>query len=114
MDLGLNNCARAALPLIGAVALTACSGDREAEAETPVAEAEVSTELPESVVSDNRLEAAANAAAEVASSPRPEVVFVPVPAGGGAQGNQQSAQGQRQIGNSAAPANQVQGNQQRR
>ena len=72
---------------LGAASLAACGGDREAEAETPVAEAEVSTELPETVVSDNRLEATANAAAQVASTPPSRVVVVPVPVGSNAQAN---------------------------
>lgn len=76
---------RTALICIGAASVAGCSGDREAEAETPVAEAQVSTELPESVVSDNRLEATANAAAQVASTPPSQVVVVPVPVGGNGQ-----------------------------
>ncbi len=84
--LPLNSCAL----LIAATALSGCGG-REAEGETPVAEAEVSTELPESVVSDQRLDAAANAAAQVASSPPAQVVVVPVPGSPG--GNQGAATG---------------------
>lgn len=76
---------RSVLTALGAASLAACGGDREAEAETPVAEAEVSTELPETVVSDNRLEATANAAAQVASTPPSQVVVVPVPVGGNGQ-----------------------------
>ena len=49
-------------------ALAAC-GDREAESETPIAEAEVSTELPEQVVSDQQLQGTADAAAANASTP---------------------------------------------
>ena len=65
--------------LAAAAALAACGNDeRQAEAETPVSEAEVSTELPESVVSDEALNATAEAAADVAASP-PPVVAVPVP-----------------------------------
>ena len=37
------------------VTLAACDKERTAEADTPVSEAEVSTELPETVISDNRL-----------------------------------------------------------
>ena len=48
-------------------ALAAC-GDREAESETPVAEAEVKTELPEEVVSDQQLQNTADAAAAGAST----------------------------------------------
>jgi hypothetical protein len=67
------------------LALSACGeGDREAEAETPVSEAEVSTQLPESVVSDEQLEATANAAADIAASPPAQIV--PVPVGGGQPG----------------------------
>ena len=53
--------------LLSTGALAAC-GDREAESETPVAEAEVSTDLPESAVSDAQLQGAANAAAAEAST----------------------------------------------
>ena len=66
-------------------ALAAC-GDREAESETPVAEAEVSTDLPEQVVSDQQLQGTADAAAATASSPPPTVVAVPVPAQGATGG----------------------------
>lgn len=77
----------------GLLALTACGeGERTAEAETPVSEAEVSTELPETVVSDNQLEATANAAAELAARPPAQVIPVPVPAGQAQQG-QAGAQG---------------------
>ena len=63
-------------------ALAAC-GDREAESETPIAEAEVSTELPEQVVSDQQLQGTADAAAANASTPP---ATVPAPgATGGAQ-----------------------------
>lgn len=48
-------------------ALAACGDSREAEAETPVAEAEVQTELPETVISDAELQDAAEGAAEGAS-----------------------------------------------
>lgn len=48
-------------------ALAACDDSREAEAETPVAEAEVETELPETVLSDAELQDTAEAAAESAS-----------------------------------------------
>ena len=88
---------RALVAGLGAAALAACGGDREAEGETPVAEAEVSTELPESVVSDNQLEATANAAAQAASTPPAQVVIVPVPAGQG---------GGQQTGNVQAPPQQ--------
>ena len=53
--------------LAASAALAACDDGREAEAETPVAEAEVSTELPETVVSDAELQEAADAAAVGAS-----------------------------------------------
>jgi hypothetical protein len=48
-------------------ALAAC-GEREAESETPVAEAEVKTEMPEEVVSDQQLQNTADAAAAGAST----------------------------------------------
>lgn len=80
----------AAIGSASLIAVTGCDGERRAEADTPVSEAEVTTELPESAVSDQQLETAANVAAEMAASPPPEVVAVPVPtgeaAGGGAAG----------------------------
>lgn len=81
-----------------AAALAACGG-REAESETPVAEAEVETELPESVVSDEQLEATADVAADMASQPPPPaVVAVPVP------GNAAEGQTQEPVANEAQPA----------
>ena len=78
--------AAAAALLSGAFALSACGDeDRTAEAETPVSEAEVSTELPEGVVSDQQLEATANAAADLAATPPAEIVPVPVGGGTGAE-----------------------------
>lgn len=54
-----------------ALALSACGDDeRTATAETSVAEAEVSTEMPEAAVPDAQLEASANRAAADASQPR--------------------------------------------
>lgn len=70
---------------IGAlIALSGCDGERKAEADTPVSEAEVRTELPESVVSDDQLQTSAEVAADIAASPPPEVEIVPVPVGNGA------------------------------
>ena len=89
----------AALPIAAAAALAACNDDREAEAETPVSEAEVSTELPESVVSDAALNATANAAAEVAATPPARVVPVPVPVGQGGNGAGADGQGAEAAGN---------------
>lgn len=63
------------------VTVTACDSERTAEADTPVSEAEVSTDLPESAVSDQQLQATANVAADIAATPPPEVVPVPVPVG---------------------------------
>ena len=75
-------------------ALSACGdGERSAEADTAVSEAEVSTELPESVVSDEQLEATANAAAEIAATPPAQVVPVPVPSGGASAANNQTGTG---------------------
>jgi|GEM_PF-2995529 len=55
-----------------AFALSACgSKERTAEADTSVAEAEVSTTMPAAAVSDAQLEAAANRAAANASQPAP-------------------------------------------
>ena len=62
--------------LIGAASLAAC-GDREAESETAISEAEISTDLPESVVTDEQLQATADAAAELAATPPPQVMVVP-------------------------------------
>ena len=62
-----------ALLIPGAVALmalAACSEKREAEVNTGTAEAEVSTTLPKSQVSDDQLEAAAQGAAAVAETPQ--------------------------------------------
>lgn len=81
------NAARMALAAAsaGAVAIIGgCGNERTAEADTPVSEAEVSTDLPESAVSDERLQASADAAAQVAATPPSEVIAVPVPAGNGA------------------------------
>ena len=63
-------------------ALAAC-GDREAESETPVVEAEVTTELPEQVVSDQQLQNTADAAAATASTPP---AAVPAPGAAGTTG----------------------------
>jgi peptidylprolyl isomerase len=60
-----------------ALALSACGDDeRTATAETSVAEAEVSTEMPVAAVSDAQLEASANRAAADASQP-PEGALTP-------------------------------------
>lgn len=80
------------------IALTGCEGDRTAEADTPVSEAEVSTDLPETAVSDTQLEATANAAAEVAATPIPDAVAVPVPVDGTAAGNGAASAGNNTTG----------------
>jgi hypothetical protein len=69
----------AGLP-IACLALVAC-GDapRSARASTAVAEAEISTKLPASEVSDEFLMATATAAAEAASIPHPVAVGVVAP-----------------------------------
>lgn len=55
-----------------AFALSACgSNERTATADTSVAEAEVTTTMPEAAVSDAQLEATANRAAANASQPAP-------------------------------------------
>jgi hypothetical protein len=56
---------------LSAGSLAACSGEREAESETPVAEAEVKTDLPEEAMSDAQLQGAADAAAAAASTTSP-------------------------------------------
>jgi hypothetical protein len=54
----------AAAPLF----LAGCGdGKRSAEAETPISEAEVATDLPEDAISDQDLQAMANAAADQAA-----------------------------------------------
>lgn len=61
----------AAFAAAAALALSACGdNERTAEAETSVAEAEVTTEMPEGAVSDAQLEATANRAAADASQPQ--------------------------------------------
>ena len=68
--------------LAGAAVLAAC-GDKErtAEAETPAAQAEVTTKLPENQVSDQQLQSAAEGAAAVAETPQAgsSVVVSPEP-----------------------------------
>ena len=71
-----------ATALFGAASLAACGGqERKAESETPVAEAEVTTELPESVVPEPALEQAAENAADRASglpvSPEADAAAMP-------------------------------------
>ncbi len=72
-------CCAAALTLAG------CGEDgRTAEAETPVSEAEVATELPENIFSDQQLQQTADVAAEMAASPSADAVREPVVAENGA------------------------------
>lgn len=73
--------------LAGAALITACGEKREAEVDTGAAEAEVSTNLPESQVSDAQLKAAAEGAAAVAETPQgsnTSVVVTPPPTTGNA------------------------------
>ena len=73
------SCCAAALMLAG------CGEDgRTAEAETPVSEAEVATELPENVLSDQQLQETADVAAEMAASPSADTVPEPDAAESGA------------------------------
>lgn len=66
--------------LIASIALIGCDDARRtARASTSVAEAEVSTELPPSQVSDAFLQATATVAAEAASVPHPVAAAVVVP-----------------------------------
>jgi hypothetical protein len=71
-----------ALPLIAALAaagaLAACDDSRHAESKTPVAEAQVKTDLPPSTVSDQTLQQAADQAAAQASTPAPGTTGTPV------------------------------------
>lgn len=61
-----------------ALTLSACGdNERTATAETSVAEAEVTTEMPEGAVSDAQLEASANRAVANASQP-PEGALAPI------------------------------------
>lgn len=62
-----------AMMMAGVVgAVSACdSNERTATAETSVAEAEVTTTMPEAAVSDAQLEASANRAVANASQPAP-------------------------------------------
>lgn len=62
--------ATAAVAVLAAGSLAACSEKREAEVSTGTAEAEVSTSLPESQVSDAQLKAAAEGAAAIAETPQ--------------------------------------------
>lgn len=66
---------------VAGIALAGCDDRRTAEANTAVSEAEVSTDLPPEAVSNVQLEAAAEAAADVAATPPPAVIAVPVPSG---------------------------------
>lgn len=87
------SCCAAALTLAG------CGEDgRTAEAEIPVSEAEVATELPENVLSDQQLQETADVAAEMAASPSAEAVREPVMAESGAvnvAGDRQTPEGPR-------------------
>lgn len=66
--------------LLASTTLVACDdAKRTARASTAVAEAEVSTELPASEVSDEFLQATATVAAEAASVPHPVAAAVVVP-----------------------------------
>lgn len=64
-----------------ALSLAACGdGKREAESQTPVATAEVETQLPESTVTDQQLQQTADQAAAQASTPAPGTTANPPPA----------------------------------
>ena len=63
---------------IAAAGLCACDNTREAESKTPVAEAEVQTDLPASTVSDQALQQAADQAAAQASTPAPGTTGTPM------------------------------------
>lgn len=79
--------AATAAVLAAGLALSACSNERSAEVDTGKAEAEVSTNLPESQVTDEQLKAAAEGAAAVAETPQGSntaVVVTPPPEGSGA------------------------------
>ena len=100
----LSRAIRLPLAVIGSASLLAlggCDSERQAEADTPVSEAEVRTDLPESAVSDEQLQTSANIAADMAATPPPEVIPVPVPADGTATGGTAAAG----AGNAAAGNN---------
>lgn len=68
------------------LALSACGDDdRTATAETSVAEAEVTTEMPPAAVPDSQLEASANQAAANASQPQQGSLTPPGQTGGDTQ-----------------------------
>lgn len=71
--------------MAGAVALVACSQEREAEVDTGTAEVEVSTTLPESQVSDEQLQSAAEGAAAMAETPGAGTAVVVTPPEGQAE-----------------------------
>ena len=74
--------------------LTACSGERKAEAEVGPAEAEVTTDLPESQVSDQQLQNTAEGAAAAAATAQgsaTSVVVSPPTSGTATEGGSQSA-----------------------
>lgn len=82
-----------ALALPAALAATAllasaCDNPRSAESESPTAEAEVETTLPEEIVSDAELQAAADQAAAAAGS-----ATVPADPAAGAAGGVQTTPG---------------------
>lgn len=60
--------AAAAVLALSAGGLAACNGERKAESETGAAEAEVKTDQPEAVVSDQSLQNAADNAASAATT----------------------------------------------
>lgn len=63
---------------LAAAALAACGDQtREAESKTPVAEAEVQTDLPAAAVSDQTLQQSADQAAAQASTPAPGTTGTP-------------------------------------
>ncbi|WP_296820169.1 hypothetical protein [Brevundimonas sp.] len=79
------------LPIValGALSMAACSNERSAEVEGEVAEAEVTTELPEEIVSDDELEDLAARAAAGAGS-----ATVPTDPAAGGTGDVQTMPGQ--------------------
>jgi len=79
--------------LAGASLLAACGDKREAEAETPTAEAEVTTTLPESQVSDQQLQNAAEGAAAMAETPQAGASVVVSPPPSGAAGTPEAPAG---------------------
>ena len=100
-----NRYATLAALLAGAAVLAACGGQREAEAEVEGAKAEVTTDQPESQVSDQQLENVAEGAAAAAATPQASasVVVTPAPEGTAATGGAAPTAGAAGVAPAEAP-----------